>query len=153
VNQTMTAAHERAAARERIIDSLHEENQRLRAGERQLVLRPILVDLSRLRNDLLRQASDLPDETTVAQFAAMLESFASSVEQTLDRGGVLVLRPEPGTPFDPSRQRAVDVLPASSPEWDGKVAEVVGDGYLDTTVDRALAPARVRVHRWAPAAD
>lgn len=148
VRAELAAARETAAARERTIDRLHEENQRLRAGERQLVLRPLLVDLQRLHADLIRQAAGLPADLSAAQAAELLGSFAQSVELALERGGVRVFRPDVGEPFDSARQRAVGVLPAPSPGADGRIVEVLGSGYLDTATDRALAPAVVRVHRW-----
>jgi molecular chaperone GrpE len=138
-------ADERAAARERIIDRLHEDNQRLRAGDRQLVLRPVLTDLRRLRNDLLRQAEAAPSGVDVA---ALLRSYAHEVELALERGGVEVVRPAPGDRFDAARHRPQDVLPAAGPEADGTVAEVLADGYRETVTDLVLAPATVRVRRW-----
>jgi molecular chaperone GrpE len=137
---------ERAAARESIIERLHEENQRLRSGELQLMLRPILVDLQRLRNELLAGVGDR--ELSPAQVADLLGSFAASVELTLERSGVRVLRPAVGVPFDPAVHQVVGVVDAADPAADGLVAEVLGDGYLDTVSGRALAPARVRVGRW-----
>jgi molecular chaperone GrpE len=142
---------ERAAARESIIERLHEENQRLRSGELQLMLRPILVDLQRLRNELLAGVGTR--ELSPAQVAELLGSFASSVELTLERGGVQVLRPPVGAPFDPAVHQVVGVVAVADPTGDGLLAEVLGDGYLDTVSGRALAPARVRVGRWTdPAA-
>lgn len=79
---------------------------------------------------------------------SLLESFAYSAELILSRAGVEVVRPVPGSPFDPSRQRAAGVVPAIAPELDGTVAEVLSDGYLDLTSDRVLATASVRVQRW-----
>ncbi|MEV6524646.1 nucleotide exchange factor GrpE [Longispora sp. NPDC051575] len=141
-----------AAARERTIDRLHEENQRLRVGERQLLLRPLVTDLHRLRDDLLRQAGALPGEITREQAAALLASYVVSVEQTLERCGVRVLTAAPGDPYDPYRHRAVGTVPAAGPEGDGLVAEVLGDGYHDAVADRVVAPAAVRVARWTPPA-
>ncbi|MGY0236042.1 nucleotide exchange factor GrpE [Longispora urticae] len=142
-----------AAARERTIDRLHEENQRLRVGERQLLLRPLVTDLHRLRDDLLRQAGALPGEITREQTAALLASYVVSVEQTLERCGVRVLTVAPGDPYDPYRHRAVGTVPAAGPEGDGLVAEVLGDGYHDAVSDRVVAPAAVRVARWTPPAE
>jgi molecular chaperone GrpE (heat shock protein) len=82
------------------------------------------------------------------QMAALLGSYAHSVELTLERGGVAVLRPDPGCPFDPALHRAQAVLPAPDPQSDATVATVVSDGYLETVTDRILAPATVRVFRW-----
>ena len=150
VLEQLRASGERAAARERIIDRLHEENQRLRAGDRQLVLRPVLVDLQQLRTELLRQAADLSAISTPEQAADLLRSFAYSAELALERGGVRVLGPTAGTVFDPALHRAVRVVPAERPEDDGTIERVVGDGYVDTVQDRAITPATVHVRRWVP---
>src|SRR4029450_5323470 len=112
-----------------------------------LAARPFLVDLQHLRDDLLRQAASLAPETTSAQVTALLGSFAHSIEQALARGGVEVLRPEVGSPFDGSCQRLAGAVLAPRAELDGTVAEVLSDGYLDTTVDRAVTRATVRVYR------
>jgi molecular chaperone GrpE (heat shock protein) len=142
--------NDRAVAHERLIERLHDENQRLRAGERQLVLRPVLVDLQRLRNDLLREADTVPEGRTAAQAAALLTSFAHSVEQVLERGGVLVVRPKVGEVFDPAQHQAVDVVHVDEGE-DGTIARAVSDGYRDTVTDRMLTPASVVVRRRIPA--
>ncbi|NBE84915.1 nucleotide exchange factor GrpE [Micromonospora rubida] len=142
--------HHRAAAREQVIDRLHEENQRLRAGERLLLLRPLLTDLQRLRHDLLRTAAGLPAGFDTAAAADMLRSYAASLELTLERGGVTVLVPVPGAAFDPSTQRAAGTVPAVDPGQEGTVAEVVLDGYHDVEAGRTVVPAAVRVHRWLP---
>jgi molecular chaperone GrpE (heat shock protein) len=150
VRSELAQANERAAARERIIDRLHEENQRLRAGERQLLLRPVMVDLSRLRNDLLRQAATLPEDTVRAQVVTLLESFACSVEQALERCGVYPICPAPGAEFDPRQHLAMDTVPARDGERDGQVAQVLADGYRDSVTGRVLTPAQVKVARWIP---
>ena len=148
IRAQLAAGHERAAAREQIIDRLHEENQRLRAGERQLVLRPLLVDVQKLRDGLLREATLLPADFTPQQAAALLASFAGTAEMALERGGVLVVRPEPGTPFDPAVHRPAGVVPARAADEDGTVHGVSADGYLDMVTGRALSPAAVVVRRW-----
>jgi len=143
VRDELSAANERAAARERLIERLHDENQRLRAGERQMVLRPVLVDLQRIRTELLQAAADtaVPGE--------LLISFAHSVAQALERGGVLVVRPAAGEVFDPAQHRAADVMQSDDAE-DGTIAEVLSDGYRDVVADRMLAPAAVVVFRRPP---
>jgi molecular chaperone GrpE (heat shock protein) len=144
----LVTSHERAAARERVIDRLHEDNQRLRAGERQLVILPLLTDLQRLRNDLLHQGRALPAQLPAEKVTELLESFAYTVESTLDRFGVGVVRPEVGEPFDVHRHRAAGVERADRPELDSTVAAVLEDGYHDDVSGRSLRPAVVRVHRW-----
>lgn len=138
---------DRAAARERIIDRLHEDNQRLRAGDRQLVLRPILSDVQRLRNDLLRQAASVPADISADAVAALLRSYAQEAELTLERGGVAVLHPAPGDAFDPGRMRPQSVQAAPGPEQDGTVAELIADGYFETVTQKVLSPATVKVYK------
>lgn len=141
--------HERAAARERVIDKLHAEVERLRAGEQNLVLRPITKDLQNLRKDLLHQARLLPAEVGRQQVVDLLESFALSAEQALERCGSAPIRPEIGAEFAPREHRAIKVLPADDPAQHERIAVVVSDGYLDTTTDRVTVPARVHVYRWS----
>ncbi|PKW14751.1 nucleotide exchange factor GrpE [Saccharopolyspora spinosa] len=141
--------HERAVARERVIDKLHADVERLRAGEQNLVLRPITKDLQNLRKDLLHQAGLLPAEIGRQQVVDLLESFALSAEQALERCGSAPIRPEIGAEFAPREHRAIKVLPADDPAQHERIAVVVSDGYLDTTTDRVTVPARVHVYRWS----
>jgi molecular chaperone GrpE (heat shock protein) len=141
--------HDRAAARERVIDKLHAEVERLRTGEQNLVLRPITTDLQNLRKDLLHQARTLPAELGRQQVADLLESFALSAEQALERCGSAPIHPAVGAEFSAREHRAVKVLPAEDPAQHERVAAVVSDGYLDTTTDRVTVPARVHVYRWS----
>ncbi|GLZ42333.1 nucleotide exchange factor GrpE [Actinokineospora sp. NBRC 105648] len=143
----------RAAARERVIDNLHAEVERLRVGEQALLLRPLVIDLQKLRDDLLRQARGLPTDIGPEQVGALLESFALSVEQALERCGSVPVRPAVGDPFAPRAHRAVRALPAPSAAQDATVAEVVSDGYLDVAAERVTTAARVHVWRWEPPAD
>lgn len=150
LTDSMAAAGERAAARERVVERLFAENDRLRAGERLTVLRPVVVDLQRIRNDLLRQAATLPAEMSTGQVADLLRSFAFDAEQTLERCGVQIIRPDVGAAFDSSRHRAAAAVAAPGAELDATVAEVLADGYLDVVADRAISTAVVRVYRWSP---
>ena len=74
--------HVRAEQREAVIDHLHAEVDRLRRGERRGLLRPLLVEMCRLRNDLLRQAGELP-----ADFDARAGRAAASVLRRVGRAG------------------------------------------------------------------
>lgn len=136
---------ERALARERVIDRQHEEIERLRATERADQLRPLITDLCRLRNGLLRQAATVPAEP---QAATLLESFAATVEEMLERCGVTVLPRDVGAAFTPSRQQVAAVVETDDPEVNGTVAEVVQDGYAEIDGGKVVLPARVGVHRY-----
>lgn len=153
VHAELAEGNARAAARERVIERLHEENQLLKAGERQSLLRPVVTDLYRLRDDLLKQAAELPADFGAERAAALLESYGQTVELALERAGVLPVRPDVGDRFDAGAHRAAGVVPAATPEADATVAGIVRDGYRDTVTDRVLAPATVLVARWTPAPD
>jgi len=148
--EQVRAHHVRAQARERVIDQLHAEVERLRVGEQGLLLRPIVTDLQRLRAELLHQARTLSPQLDRQQAASLLESFALSVELTLERCGSVPIRPLAGAPFSVREHRAVKLVEAASPEEDGTIAAVVADGYLETSTDRVTVPARVHVRRWTP---
>jgi molecular chaperone GrpE len=137
----------RAAARERVIDRQHEEIQRLRSAERSGVLRPVVTDLYRLRNDLLRQAATVPAAITGEQARELLRSFADEVTDALERCGVGVLPDAAGADVEPGRHQVATVVPTDDRERDGTVACVVSDGYTEIDTGRVIAPARVRVYR------
>jgi len=138
----------RALARERVIDRQHAEIERLRGIERAGQLRPVVTDLCRLRNGLIRQAGTVPAEMTGPQVATLLESFAATVQETLERCGVAILPQEAGAAFAPSRQQVASVVEINDPERDGTVAEVVQDGYAEIAGGQVVVPARVKVHRY-----
>lgn len=149
VRNLVEALNERATARERSIDQLRLDIERLGSEDRHMVFRPILTDLQRLRDDLRRQVGALTEGASAAQVAGLLESFAYSVERTLARGGIDVLHPEVGSPVDASRHRVAGVVPTTRSELNGTVAEVLSDGYLDMTTGRTLTSATVRAYRCA----
>jgi molecular chaperone GrpE len=137
--------HARAEQREGVIDFLSSELADLRQGERRGVLRPVLAELCRLRDDLLSQANTLPEDFDAAGAARLLRSYAETVELTLDNNGVVTYAPDSGDLFDPRRHRRAGGEPAADPALAGHVASVRRDGYLDTVADSPIAPAEVTV--------
>jgi molecular chaperone GrpE len=135
--------HSRAEQRESVIDHLHAEVDRLRRGERRGLLRPLLVEICRLRNDLLRQADELPDDFDAERARLLLCSYAESVELALESSGVISFAPASGDPFDPRMHRRVAGATTSDPALVGRVAEVRRGGYLDVDAASPIAPAEV----------
>lgn len=145
--------HARAAAREQAIDRLHQEVERLRAGETRLLLLPAVTDLRRIHHDLRIQARSVPESISRSQLARLLSSFAESVELALERCGVCVVRPEDGAGYDTARHQAVGFTPTRDADLHGTVAQVVSEGYADVETGRAAVPAQVHVYRAVPAAE
>ena len=142
--------HARAEQREGVIDHLHDEVDRLRRGERRGLLRPLLVEMCRLRNDLLRQAEDLPGDFDAGRARLLLRSYAESVELALEDGGVATFAPETGDRFEPRMHRRVGGESTDDPEAVGRVAQVRRSGYLDVDTNIPIAPAEVML--YVPAA-
>lgn len=139
--------HDRAQAREAVIDRLHAELERLRAGEMRALLRPAVTDLRRLREDLLTQARSVPEAMTRDEVTALLESYADSVVLILERCGIVAVRPARETRFDPRQHQVSDIAETGDRGLDGLVAGVVTDGYAEADGGRPVAPARVIVYR------
>jgi molecular chaperone GrpE len=137
--------HARAQQRESVIDHLSAELERLRRGERRGLLRPLLVEICRLRNDLLRQAGELPADFDAERAALLLRSYAESAELALENSGVVAFAPDGGDAFDPRMHRRVGGEPAGDPDLVGRIARVRRDGYLDVDAGSPIAPAEVVV--------
>ncbi len=153
IAQRMATESDRAAARERVIDRQYEDIERLRGVERAGLMRPVVTDLCRLRNALLLQASTRPEMMSGAQVTDLLTSFADMVEQALERCGVAVLAREPGCPFVAGRHqshalRSGDRSGSRRPHRRDPARRL----RRDRRRDGSSSPARVAVHRTAPAA-
>lgn len=135
--------HSRAQQREGVIDHLHSEVDMLRRGERRALLRPLLAEVCRLRDDLLRQADELPDDFSPDRARLLLRSYAESAEIALENSGVIAFAPGDGDTFDPRMQRRVGGKPTSDPALHGCVATVRRSGYMDIESDSPIAPADV----------
>ena len=137
--------HDRAAQRERVIDYLRSELETLRRGERRVLLRPLLTEVCRLRNDLLRQAATLSPDYNAEQAAELLISFAETVTLALENNGVASYTPAQGDTFDPHRHRRLRGAESNDPDQAGRVAQVLRDGYLDVEANSPIVPAEVTV--------
>lgn len=144
--------HARAEQRESVITHLSSEADRLRRGDRREMLRPVLTEMCRLRNDLLRQAEGLPEDFSAERARLLLRSYADSVEMLLETNGVRTFAPDDGAPFDPRLHRRVSGKPAADAVAIGHVAGVLRDGYLDLDSSKPIVPAEVVVFT-APAAE
>jgi molecular chaperone GrpE len=137
--------HDRAAQREGVIDYLRTELETLRRGERRGMIRPLLTEMCRLRNDLLKQAATLPPDYDAKQAAELLASFAETVDLALENNGVVSYTAEPGEAFDPRRHRRLRGAETDDPAQAGRIAQVLRDGYLDSEANSPVVPAEVTV--------
>jgi molecular chaperone GrpE len=138
--------HARAEQREAVIDHLRDEVDRLRRGERRGLLRPLLADICRLRDDLLKQAATLPAEFDATKAAALLRSYAETIEITLESSGVITYAPDGGDSFNPRLHRRICGEPTAETALAGHIAAIRRDGYLDIEANSPIAPAEVTVY-------
>ena len=141
--------HDRAQAREGVIDRLHEELQQFRAGERRELLRPVATALRLLRDDPIGHSRSVPETMTRDPVAILLASYADRVALILECCGALTVRTVVAAKFDPRQQQASDLTETSRADLDGTIASVVDDGYADADTGRPVAPTRVVVYRFA----
>lgn len=138
--------HARAEQREGVIDHLRSELEVLRRGERRGLLRPLLTDMCRLRDDLLKQAATLPADFDAAKTTDLLRSYAETIELTLESNGVVTYAPDSGDPFDPRMHRRITGEPTDDTALAGHVAKLRRDGYMDIEANNPIAPAEVTVY-------
>jgi molecular chaperone GrpE len=138
--------HVRAEQREGVIDHLRSELDLLRRGERRGLLRPVLAELCRLRDDLLKQAATLPADFGPGKAADLLRSYAETIELALESNGVVTYVPDSGDAFNPRLHRRVSGEPTTSTALAGQIAAIRRDGYLDIEANSPIAPAEVTVY-------
>lgn len=136
--------HERAAAREAVIDRLHAENQQLRRGELQALLEPIRNGLFRLY-DMARQAAAQCRAAGQAG-ADLLEAVADEAATILVGVGVERFDAVVGEAYDADRHRPVAVVAVTESHRDGTVAATRTSGFA--TADRVVRRADVVLARF-----
>jgi molecular chaperone GrpE (heat shock protein) len=126
--KTAGREHDRATHRERVIDRLHEENQRLRHNELQAALEPVRTSLYRLY-DLVRRESER-ETADPAHVPKLLAAIADELAETIARTGVERMPVDEGDPFDPARHRPAGTREVDDAELDGTVVTVQRAGFV-----------------------
>jgi molecular chaperone GrpE len=137
--------HDRAAHRERVIDRLHEENQRLRHNELQAAFEPVRTSLYRLY-DLVRRESER-ETADPAHTPKLLAAIADELAEIIARTGVERMPVDEGDPFDPARHRPAGTCDVGDTELDGTVVTVQRTGFVRG--EKVVRRAEVIVARMA----
>ncbi|MBB5830030.1 nucleotide exchange factor GrpE [Micromonospora carbonacea] len=134
------------AVREQLVQSMSDELTAYRENRAQLQLRPVLIDLITLHDDLTK-AADSAERS--AETGKLVGFFRDSVEQMLARHGV-----EPFTGdadvVDRTRQRVVATEPTEDPTLHRRVAARLRPGFQWN--DKVLRPEWVSAFRLVPPA-
>lgn len=131
--------------RERIIDRLHQENQRLRGGEMQQAMMPIYRDLVRLHDDLLQTARRYlaEDPSTHSTVSQDFQSYSDEIADILFRYGIERYEAAEGDHFNPKEHRALAAISTADPNLDRKIAKVIRLGFRMETRSVRLLEAEV----------
>jgi len=137
------------ASKERQIDSLHNELQAYRAGLYFKILRPVILDLICMHDDLNRLVGSISrseGEGTIpaTQVLKNLESFQATIEEILQRNGVEPYSVE-GETFVSGRQRALQAVETPESSLDKHIARRVSKGFEYD--EKILRPELVMTYR------
>ena len=121
-------------------DELHRENRKLRDGELQQAIAPLIRGLARVTDDLHRIRAARPDDEDLAH-------IDTRVREVLHDSGAMTVRPQVGEAFDPRVHQAAGSAPTHDGDFDRTVAEVRREG-LALEGGRMLRPADVVVFRY-----
>jgi molecular chaperone GrpE (heat shock protein) len=132
--------------RERIIDRLHQENQKLKQGELQQVLLPVFRDLIKLYDDLKITATYYASRDGQEKTAAELNCYRETVGDILYRYGVEQIEVAVSESFNPKEHKAVATVPSADVERDRIISKIVRDGFK--TDLRVIRNVEVEVYRY-----
>lgn len=127
-----------------VIEQLHADNTTLRRGELALALKPLLLDIARLYDDV----DGIVERGGEAHPSASL--IRDLISDLLERHDVTMLRPEEGEAFDPTLYVAAGVVETSDPGLDTRISSVERAGFIRDGA-HVVRAARVRVFRHLPA--
>jgi molecular chaperone GrpE (heat shock protein) len=137
---------------EQQIAALHQELEAHRRGLYQQILKPVLIDIVGLYDDIAKMNSGSVEAGAQIQqagaFARERGFLLDSIEEILQRYGVIMYACDSDA-IDRSRQRVIDVMPTDNADLDRRVARRVRPGF---EVDgKILRPEWVVAYRYSSA--
>jgi molecular chaperone GrpE len=131
------------ATREKVVDRLHAELQEYKQDLLLNALRPLIIDLVQLHDDIGKMiAAQGEPEPPVARLLGIMAGFQQGIEDILYRQGIEPFEVE-GDAFDPRRQRAVATVTSDDPAQAKTVAEHLRKGFR--AGDKIIRPEIVAV--------
>ncbi len=128
-----------------LVDKLHAENQRLRAGELRAATLPLMRDLLRLHDDIGRLGGD-------GERRQDLEVVQISLLDALARNGITTFQPAVGEQFDPKQHSAAGVRETEDVNLDRSISDVIRVGF-HWEDGQSIRVADVRVYKHTPPAE
>lgn len=126
-------------------DRLHAENQKLKEDMYSKMLKPVLMGVCQVANNLNKDINKETDERTKER---LLDVRDDVIDVCLSNLGVEVYEAGVGDDFDEMRHRLVKSIETDDSDKHRKVQEVLGQGYLWRKNDEmiVLEPCKVNVY-------
>lgn len=139
-------------SKERTIDALHRELQDYREDLNFKILRPLILDLTRLYDDLNQLVMNYskPEQPLEDRIVSDLQTFVEEIEQIVSRYGFELYQVDTEI-FDRSLQKVQKVEKTEQPDLDKQVIERVRPGLRYG--DRVVRPEEVIAYRYVAASD
>jgi molecular chaperone GrpE len=136
--------------REAVIDRLHAELQEYKADLVLKILKPIVLDLINLHDNLGKQVdahrSEAAESTAASKLLDRFAELQSDIEMVLSRNGFDSFKTAEDQ-FDPKRQRVLRSISTADAALDRRVAERVRKGF--SYEGRVIRPEIVTVYAFA----
>lgn len=133
-----------------ILDRMHTENERLRRGEAEQLLQPLLRDLIKLADDWAGMARVWSGKESAkpSDVAGKCEQVADDASLILERHGVERFSPEPGDAYERKLHRAVGTTRTSDASLESTVSSTRRVGYY--AGEKVLRFAEVLLYTHVP---
>ncbi len=139
------------AAREKIIDGLHQELQQYREGLLKKYLHRIIIDVIKIVDDIRKYSdhhkSQPPLPENADKILSFMDNIADDLEELFAWEGLTPFSGE-GDGFDSGRQRIVNKIETGDPDLDKKIARHVRPGY--EWEGKVIRPELVSVYIFNP---
>lgn len=132
--------------------TLYAEVQEYKKGMYSEILKPLLLELVQMRNNIIRQCRGIVEKegSNARVSVQMLLDYGEDIRDVLEAYDVDIFSSEPGSEFDPKRQKLLKKVPVTREMMNKKVAASLCDGYRYK--DRTIMKENVKVYAYEPEA-
>ena len=136
--------------KESIIDKIHRELQTYREDLAFKLLRPLVLELTRITDQMRLLSAKYREEnqtSEAAEFAKELEDFILDIQEAISSHGFDFFQVE-GSIFDRSQQKVQKTIDTHESELDKQIAKRIGVGLRYK--EKVVRPELVTVYRYVP---
>lgn len=131
--------------KEKMIDKMHEELQKLKSDLYKNLVRPVLGDVLRIRDNMRRMETDLnkkyPDGMVPIK---VFSDYSLDLADLLEEHGVEIYEEKAGTPFIPVKQKVINRVATGNKELTGIISRTICSGYIYN--GQVISPQKVDVY-------